>query len=66
MVHNYHTPQAKSTVLGLFTMDSVSELDVLSQELVLAENKNEMKIIHQLPLVMYLGDSEFIFQVLKN
>ena len=34
-----------------FAMDSVSELDVLLfQALVVAENKNEMKNISQLPL----------------
>ena len=53
----YHTPQAESTVPASFTMHSVSELDVL-----LFENKNEMKIIFQLPLFIYLGDSEFISQ----
>ena len=42
-------------------MDSVSKLDVLlSLALVVAENKNEMKNISQLPLFIYPGDSEFI------
>ena len=42
-------------------MDSVSKLDVLlSLTLVVAENKNEMKNISQLPLFIYPGDSEFI------
>ena len=45
----------------LFTMDSVSELDMLlSLALVVAENKNEMKNISQLPSFIYPGDSEFI------
>ena len=39
-------------------MDSVS-MDVLLS-LALAENKNEMKNISQLPLFIYPGDSEFI------
>ena len=47
-------------------MDNVSELDVLlSQALDIAENKenrNGMKIISQLPLYVYLCDSEFISQ----
>ena len=44
-------------------MYSVSELDVLlSQALVVAENKNEMKNISQLPLFIYPGTSEFISQ----
>ena len=63
MFHNYYTPQAKSAVPGSFAMTSVSELDVLlSQVLVVAENKNEMKNISQLPLFIYPGDSEFISQ----
>ena len=42
-------------------MDSVSKLDVLlSLALVVAENKNEMKNISQLPLFIYPGDREFI------
>ena len=42
-------------------MDSVSKLDVLlSLALVVAENKNEMKNISQLPLFIYQGDNEFI------
>ena len=42
-------------------MDSVSKLDVLlSLALVVAENKNEMNNISQLPLLIYPGDSEFI------
>ena len=42
-------------------MDSVLKLDVLlSLALVVAENKNEMKNISQLPLSIYPGDSEFI------
>ena len=44
-------------------MDSVSELDeLLSQALVVAENKKEMKNISQLPLFIYPGDNEFISQ----
>ena len=44
-------------------MDSVSELDVLlSQALVAAENKNEMNNISQLPLFIYPGGNEFISQ----
>ena len=57
MFHNYDTPQSKSAVRRSFTMDSVSKLDVL---LSLAENKNEMKNISQLPLFIYPGDSEYI------
>ena len=61
MFHNYDTPQSKYAVRVFFTIDSVSELDVLlSLALVVAENKNEMKNISQLPLFMYPGDSEFI------
>ena len=42
-------------------MDSVSELDMLlSLALVVAENKNEMKNISQLPSFIYPGDSKFI------
>ena len=42
-------------------MDSVSKLDVLlSLALVVAENKNELKNISQLPLFIYPRDSEFI------
>ena len=38
-------------------------LDVLlSQALAVAENKNEMKNISQLPLFIYPGDSEFVSQ----
>ena len=70
MFHNYDTPQSKYTVRGSFTIDSVSELDVLrSLALVVAENKNEMNNISQLPLFIYPGDSEFISketQVLKK
>ena len=55
MFHNYDTPQSKYAVRGSFTIDSVSELDVLlSLALVVAEN------ISQLPLFIYPGDSEFI------
>ena len=61
MFHNYDTPQSKYAVRGSFTIDNVSELDVLlSLALVVAENKNEMKNISQLPLFIYPGDSEFI------
>ena len=70
MFHNYDTPQSKYAIRGSFTIDSVSELDVLrSLALVVAENKNEMNNISQLPLFIYPGDSEFIFketQVLKK
>ena len=59
MFHNYDTPQSKSAVRGSFAMDSVSELDVLLSQVV-AENKNEMKNISQLPLFIHPGDSEFI------
>ena len=42
-------------------MDSVTELDMLlSLALVVAENKNEMNNISQLPSFIYPGDSEFI------
>ena len=61
MFHNYDTPQSKYAVQGSFTIDSVSELHVLlSLALVVAENKNEIKNISQLPLFIYPGDSEFI------
>ena len=61
MFYNYDTPQSKSAVRMSFTMDSVSKLDVLLfLALVVAENKNEMKNISQLPLFIYPGDSEFI------
>ena len=61
MFHNYDTPQSKYAVRESFTIDSVSELDVLlSLALVVAENTNEMKNISQLPLFIYSGDSEFI------
>ena len=44
-------------------MVSVSELDVLlSLAIVVAENKNEMKNISQLPLFIQPGDNEFISQ----
>ena len=56
MTHHNQNPQ-----YGSFTMESVSELDMLlSLALVVAENKNEMKNISQLPLFIYPGDSEFI------
>ena len=48
-------------------MDSVSKLDVLlSLALVVAENKNEMKNIFQLPLFIYPGDSEETFKFWKK
>ena len=57
------TPQSKSTVRVSFTMDNVSELDMLlSQTPDVAENRNVMKIISQLPLFLYLVDGKFIPQ----
>ena len=48
-------------------MDSVSKLDVLlSLALVVAENKNEMKNIFQLPLFIYPGASELISEETQN